>query len=89
MSPLSDRIESLAAEHDRDVLDLQEFWLERSAIREHDGGMTRDEAEQAASEDVEQWLNGLASRSKAQRATRRATLTANERKVSQLRGGRP
>jgi hypothetical protein len=36
--------------------DLIELWEERAAIREFDGGMTRDRAEQAAYWDVKNML---------------------------------
>lgn len=56
MSPTSHRLELLASLHSRPVLEIQEFYLERAAIREHDGRFTRELAEQHALEDVERWL---------------------------------
>lgn len=55
MSPTSDQIERLAARYGVPVLEAQEFYLERAAIREYDGGLSRDAAETAALEDVEVW----------------------------------
>jgi hypothetical protein len=55
MSPLSNSIESLAARYGVPVLEAQEHWAERAAIREHDGGMSREDAEAAALTDVEVW----------------------------------
>lgn len=57
MSPTSARIESLASTHGVAPLDALEYYLERAAIREYDGGMSRNDAETAALADVEQWLS--------------------------------
>ena len=62
MSPTSDRIESLASSHGVAPLDVLEFYLERAAIREYDGGLSRNDAETAALGDVEQWLNSKGTR---------------------------
>ena len=62
MSPTSARIESLAAERGISPLDVLEFYLERAAIREYDGGLSRTDAETAALADVEQWLNNKGTR---------------------------
>jgi len=35
----------------------REFFIERSGIREFDGGLSRQEAESAAQKDVLRWLN--------------------------------
>jgi hypothetical protein len=53
----ADRIEQLAALNDRSPLDLLEWFLERSAIREHDGAQSRAEAEKGAIADLESWLS--------------------------------
>jgi hypothetical protein len=55
MSPLSTAIERFAADHGVPVLEAQEFWAERAAIREYDGGLSREAAESAALQDVEVW----------------------------------
>lgn len=55
MSPISDAIERMAQRYGVPVLEAQEFWAERAAIREYDGAMTRDAAELAAVGDVELW----------------------------------
>jgi hypothetical protein len=55
MSPLSNAIESLAARYGVPVLEAQEHWAERAAIREYDGGMSREAAEAAALADTELW----------------------------------
>lgn len=55
MSPLSDAIERLAARYGVPVLEAQEFWAERAAIREYEGGVSREDAEQAALGDAELW----------------------------------
>lgn len=49
----SARLESLAALHDRNPLHILEWFLERAAIRQHDGGLSRDEAERLAVTDIE------------------------------------
>jgi hypothetical protein len=51
---VTERLAALARELDRSVDDVHELWAERAAIREHDGGMPRAEAERAAFDDVEQ-----------------------------------
>jgi len=48
----SDELERLAAQHNRPPLDVLELFLERAAIREYDGAMSRDEAERLAVGDV-------------------------------------
>lgn len=50
----ADRLERLAALHDRSCLDITELFLERAAIREFDGNMSRAEAERLAMQDVEE-----------------------------------
>jgi hypothetical protein len=47
------RLEALASLHQRSALDLLEWFLERAAIREYDGGYTRAEAERLALADIE------------------------------------
>jgi hypothetical protein len=51
MSPISQAIETLAEQTGADVLDVQELFLERAAIRQYDGGMTKTDAEREAVED--------------------------------------
>ena len=58
MSTVSAKLEALAELHDRDPLDLLEWFLERAAIREFDAGMTRRRAEREALQDVESALAG-------------------------------
>jgi hypothetical protein len=53
----ADRIEQLAALNDMSALDLLEAFLERAAIREYDGSVTRAEAERGAIADLESWLS--------------------------------
>jgi hypothetical protein len=53
----ADRLESLAALHNRNPLHVLEMWLERSAIiEEGNTGMSRAEAERLAFSDVEKEL---------------------------------
>ena len=47
----SDRLESIARQHNRPAPDILEFFLERASIREHDGNMPRGAAEEWAIED--------------------------------------
>lgn len=56
MSPTSETIERLAARHGVPAPEALEFFLERAAIREHDGGMSREAAETAALEDLAVWV---------------------------------
>jgi hypothetical protein len=53
----ADRIEQLAALNDMNALDVLEAFLERAAIREYDGNVTRAEAERGAIADLESWLS--------------------------------
>jgi hypothetical protein len=55
LSPNSEAIESLARRYGVPALDALEFFLERAAIREYDGGISRLDAEAAAIGDVEIW----------------------------------
>lgn len=55
MSPTSDAIEKLVSRHGVNALEALEYFLERAAIREYDGGMSRDEAEAEALEDLDIW----------------------------------
>lgn len=55
MSPTSDAIERMAERYGVPAPEMLEFFLERAAIREHDGCMSRDEADAAALEDAEIW----------------------------------
>jgi hypothetical protein len=45
-------LERIASESGRSPLDVLELFLERAAIREYDGGLSRAEAERLAVEDV-------------------------------------
>jgi len=56
MSGNSEVVERLAHQHGVPVLSVLEFFLERAAIREYDGGQMRDEAEIGAIEDVKLWI---------------------------------
>jgi hypothetical protein len=56
VSPTSDRLELLASVHNRPVLEVQELFNERAAIRQYDGGLTKADAESAALQDVERML---------------------------------
>jgi hypothetical protein len=56
VSPTSDKVERLARQSGVPVLSVLEFFLERAAIREYDGGQLRDEAEMGALEDVDMWI---------------------------------
>ena len=58
MSSVSSRIEALAETHCVNPLVILEWWLERAAIREHDGGYSRTEAERLALADVTAELEG-------------------------------
>ena len=49
-------LESIARRFSQSPLVVLELFLERSAIREHEGGFTRDEAERLAIGDVEEAL---------------------------------
>jgi hypothetical protein len=62
MSPTSDRLELLASVHNRPVLEVQELFNERAAIRQYDGGLTRADAESAALQDVERMLEEWSTR---------------------------
>jgi hypothetical protein len=55
MSPISTAIESFAATHGVPVLETLEYFEERAAIREYEGGLSRQEAETAALGDLELW----------------------------------
>jgi hypothetical protein len=55
MSPTSARIEWLAATHGVPPDEALEYFLERAAIREYEGGLSRDAAENAALGDTEVW----------------------------------
>jgi hypothetical protein len=56
VSPTSDAVERLAQQHAVPVLEAVEFYLERAAIREYEGRMTRDDAEAGALEDTRMWV---------------------------------
>ena len=50
-------VRTLARRFGVDEADLVERWSERAAVREYDGGMTREQAETAALADVRAWCN--------------------------------
>jgi hypothetical protein len=58
MSPLSARLELLAALHNRSPLDIVEWHAERSAILQYDANLTRAEADRAALVEIERELEG-------------------------------
>ncbi len=49
-------VERLANAANVSPLDVLEFFLERAAIREYQGGMPRDQAEALAVQDAEIWI---------------------------------
>ncbi len=49
-------IEAIARESGKSPLDVLEFWLERSSVREYCGGLSRDKAEAEAIVDVRRWF---------------------------------
>lgn len=53
---MTDQLTALAARFNRSPAEVYEEWENRAAIRQHDGGQRREEAERGAVEDVEQWL---------------------------------
>ena len=53
---MTDQLTALAARFNRKPAEVYEYWSERAAIREHDAGYPRAEAERLAVEDVEAWL---------------------------------
>jgi hypothetical protein len=53
------RCEDLAHQLRLDADDVIERWAERAAIREHDGGQPRDDAERDAFDDIRCELDGL------------------------------
>jgi hypothetical protein len=55
-SDYSARLEALAELHGLDPLHVLEWFLERAAIRSHDAGLPRAEAERLAMGDVEAGL---------------------------------
>jgi hypothetical protein len=56
---MSDRYDTLARSAGRDRDDVLEYWSERAAIREYDGGMTRAAAEGRAWADVIEHFEGV------------------------------
>jgi len=58
MSPLSNQLEHLAETHCVNVLVIQEWWAERAAIMQFDGGMSRADAERLALADIQAELEG-------------------------------
>lgn len=58
MTDHSAEIERLAQAHCVSPLILLEWWLERSAIRQYEAGLSRADAERLAIEDVERELEG-------------------------------
>lgn len=59
-TPTDPAVAARVAEYDEDA---REWFVERAAIREFDGGLPRPEAERLALEDTERWLACRASRS--------------------------
>lgn len=57
MSSVSAKLEALAELHGLNPLHVLEWFLERAAIREYDGNVSRAEAERGAMADVEEWLS--------------------------------
>lgn len=53
---MTDRILTLSIGSGRTPAEVYEEWENRAAIRQHDGGQSRAEAERGAVEDAEQWL---------------------------------
>lgn len=53
----ADRIERLAEVNGLSALVVKEWFEERAAIREYDGGLSRAEAEKAALADIEAQLS--------------------------------
>lgn len=58
MSSVSAKLETLADRHQRNPLHILEWFLERAAIRQYEGGHSRAEAERLALADVEAGLEG-------------------------------
>ena len=56
MSSVSQKLEALATLHDRNPLHMLEWFLERAAVRQYDGGYSRIQAERLALEDIEREL---------------------------------
>lgn len=54
----TDRLALIAKRSRRTLDDVAEFWHERAAIREYDGGKSRKEAEMLALDDVANMLLG-------------------------------
>jgi hypothetical protein len=50
-------VRTLAHRFHVDEADLVERWSERAAMREYEGGMSREDAETAALADVRRWCN--------------------------------
>lgn len=59
LSPMDSAVAAKIADYD-DV--AREWFWERAAIREFEGGMPRLEAERLALEETERWLSGRSSR---------------------------
>lgn len=55
MSPSSARVESLCATYGVPPLEALEYFLERAAIRQYEGGQSREVAESGALTDTEVW----------------------------------
>ena len=62
MSSVSAKLETLAETHCINPLHILEWYLERAAIRQYEGGLSRAQAERLALQDVEDELNGWAAR---------------------------
>lgn len=59
-TPIDPAVAARIAEYDEDT---REWFAERAAIREFDGGLPRPEAERLALEDTERWLARRSARS--------------------------
>ncbi|WP_027794284.1 hypothetical protein [Paraburkholderia acidipaludis] len=59
-TPTDPAVAARVAEYDEDA---REWFVERAAIREFDGGLPRPEAERLALEDTERWLARRSARS--------------------------
>lgn len=59
LRPIDPAVAATVADYDEDA---REWFWERAAIREFEGGLPRPKAERLALEDSERWLAGRASR---------------------------
>jgi hypothetical protein len=73
---MRDQCRELAVRVGRDPDELVEWWAERAAIREIDGGLPRAEAERAAFEDLRASLDATSIVGDERRGPRAAASTA-------------